>query len=303
LQHSDERPTTSGRPSLLSSEQQAEADRHRILGGLDSKSTSTSAGVQRARKSTTTWLLAGAAVLAIGAGSMVWLSSEGEKEIILAGTAPLPSTAAPAAALASEPVTAAAAALASEPVTAAASVEADEVSTAAILEDAPVVAAKSSPVAAKDQPVDELTKFLEPKAAPPVRVAAKPAPKKPVLVAKAAPAKAAPAKAALAKPTEKARPHPTAMASNVEPVIKKKPVVQPKAVVRQDSDVALLAALVAHSKASQPKMSTPAAKLQHCKTLGSVEEAEQCRARLCAASAKNEPECKAPKLAKAASES
>ena len=285
MQHSDERPTTSGRPSLLSSEQQAEADRHRILGGLDSKHASTSAGAQRARKSTTAWLLAGAAVLAIGAGSMVWLSSEGEKEIILAGTAPLPSTAAPAAALASEPVTAPA------------PVEADEVSTAAILEDAPVVA-KPSPVAAKNQPVDELTKFLEPKAAPPVRVAAKPAPKKPVVVAKAAPAKAA-----LAKPAAKARPQPTAMASNVEPVIKKKPVVQPKAVVRQDSDVALLAALVAHSKASQPKKSTPATKLEQCKTLGSVEKAEQCRARLCAASAKNESECKAPKLAKAASES
>lgn len=281
MQHSDERPTTSGRPSLLSSEQQAEADRHRILGGLDSKPASTSAGARKARKGTTTWLVAGAAVLAIGAGSMVWLSSEGEKEIILAGTAPLPSTAAPAAALASEPVVAPA------------PVEADEVSTAAILEDAPVVAAKSSPVAAKKQPVDELTKLLEPKAAAPVHVAAKPAPKKALAVAKAAPAKAA----------EKARPQPTAMASNVEPVLKKKPVAQPKPAVRQDSDVALLAALVAHSKASQPKKSTPAVKLQQCKTLASVAEAEQCRARLCAASAKNESECKAPDLAKASSES
>lgn len=125
MQHSDERPTTSGRPSLLSSEQQAEADRHRILSRLDSEPGSVSAGAKKARKGTTAWLLAGVAVLAIGAGSMVWLSNEGEKEIILAGTAPLPSTAAPAAALASEPVAAPAPA------------EAEEVSTAAILEDVP----------------------------------------------------------------------------------------------------------------------------------------------------------------------
>lgn len=292
MQHSDERPTTSGRPSLLSSEQQAEADRHRILSALDSKPGSNSAGAKKARKGTTAWLLAGAAVLAIGAGSMAWLSNEGEKEIILAGTAPLPSTAAPAAALASEPVVAPAPAPA----------EAEEVSTAAILEDAPVVAAKPT-VAAKNQPDDELTKFLEPKAPAPVRVAAKPAPKKPVVVAKAAPAKAAPAKTAAVKPADKPRPQPTAMASNVEPVIKKKPVVPAKAVVRQDSDVALLAALVAHSKASQSKKSTPASKLQQCKTLPSVAEAEQCRARLCESSAKNESECKGSKIAKASSES
>lgn len=220
-----------------------------------------------------TWLVAGAAVLAMGAGSMVWLTSEGEKEIVLAGTAPLPSTAAPAAALASEPVP---------------HVEAEEVSTAAILEDAPVIAPK---VADKKAPVDELTKMLERPAAAPVRVAAKPPPKKPV-VAKAAHAKAAD------------KPHPTAMASNIEPVIKKKPaVVTAKAQPRQDSDVALLAALVAHSKAVQPKKTGPAAKLQQCKTLASVAEADQCRARLCASTAKSEPECKAPSLAKASSES
>lgn len=279
MQHSDERPTTPGRPSLLSSEQQAEADRHRILSGLDGSPAGTTAGAEKARRGKFTWLVVGAAVLAMGAGSMVWLTSEGEKEIVLAGTAPLPSTAAPAVPLASEPVTA-------PP-----SAEADEVSTAAILEDAPVIAVKPAPVAEKKPLVDELTKLLENKIPAPARAAAKPAVKKPVVVAKAAPAKAP------------AKPRPMAMASNVEPVFKKKPVVAAKPVVRQDSDVALLAALVAHTKASQPKPNSPAAKLQQCKTLASVTEAEQCRARLCAASAKNESECKEPSLAKASSES
>ena len=269
MQHSDERPQNSGRPSLLSSEQQAEADRHRILSGLDGKPDGTSAGAEKSWRGKLTWLAAGVTVLALGAGGAVWLSSEGEKEIVLAGTAPLPSAAAPAVALASEP-----------PMVP----EAEEVSTATILDESPAIATKSAPAAAAD---DELSKMLEPKAVAPVRVAAKPAPKKQVAVAKAAPA----------KPRAQ-----TAMTMNVEPVLKKKPPVHPKAVVQTDSDVALLAALVAHSKATQPKRPVGAAvKLQQCKTLASVAEAEQCRARLCAGSAKNESECKAPNLAKASS--
>lgn len=286
MQHSDDRPTTSGRPSLLSNEQQAEADRHRILSGLDAKPAGTTAGAGKARRGKLTWLIAAAAALALGAGSMVWLTSEGEKEIVLAGTAPLPSVAAPAVALASE--------------SAVASAEAEQVSTAAILEDAPVV---ESPAAAGDadkEGPDELTKLLEPQAAPlvmakpaPARAAAKAPVKKPVVVAKAVPAKS------VVKP----RVQQTEMAMNVQPVLKKKPAAQAKKpAAHTDTDVALLAALVAHSKAKEPKRGTPAARLQQCKTLGSVAEAEQCRARLCASSAKKESECKAPSLAKASSE-
>ena len=277
MQHSDERPATSGRPSLLSSEQQAEADRHRILSGLDNKPGATTAGAEKARRGKMTWLVAGAAVLAMGAGGMMWLTSEGEKEIVLAGTAPLPPAAAPAAALVAEPA---------PPLE-----EAEEVSTAAILEDTPVIVEESAPVTGKKPPVDELTKMLEQQPTP-KRVAAKPAPKKAVVVAKAAPPKAA------------EKPESMPMASNIEPVIKKKTAAVPaKPRARQDSDVELLAALVAHSKAVQPKKTGPAAKLQQCKTLASVSEAEQCRARLCAASAKNESECKAPSLVKASAES
>lgn len=283
MQHSDDRPTTSGRPSLLSTEQQAEADRHRILSGLDAKPAGTTAGAAKARRGKFTWVVVGAAVLALGAGSMVWLTSEGEKEIVLAGTAPLPSEAAPAVALAEPPM---------------ASPKVEEVSTATILDDTPMVASESPPKPAKSGP-DELTKLLDPQGAPvvvakpapaPVRVAAKPPVKKPVVLAKA------PAKAAVKPRVEMAE-----MAMNVQPVVKKKPAAK-KAVVQTDTDVALLAALVAHSKAKEPKRGTPGAKLQQCKTLGSVAEAEQCRARLCASTAKKESECKAPSLAKASSE-
>jgi hypothetical protein len=268
LQHSDERPPTSGRPSLLSTDQQAEADRHRILSGLDGKPSGTTAGAGKARRGKLTWLAAGAAVLAIGAGSAVWLAGEGEKEIVLAGTAPLPSTAAPAAALAPEP--------------AAPVAPAEEVSTAAILEDVPAAPSKEALAAEKKKATDDLNKLL---AAEPAVHVAKPQVKKAVAVAKP-------------------HPQPTVMASNIEPVIKKKPAVHPKPAAKTDTDVALLAALVAHSKAIEPKHPAgAAAKLQQCKTLPSVAEAEQCRARLCAGSAKAVAECKTPSLAKASSDS
>ena len=90
-------------------------------------------------------------------------------------------------------------------------------------------------------------------------------------------------------------PAPDAKVESTEPA-EAKPTEAKKAeakpVVPVDNDVALLAALVAHSKATQPKTGTGvAAKLKQCKSLESVAEANQCRARICA-SAKGEPACK-----------
>lgn len=297
MQHSDERPPTSGRPSLLSSEQQAEADRHRILGALDDKS----GGAVRARPRFP-WL-AGAvvAMLALSGGAAVWLSSEGEKEIVLASSAPLPAAPADAAALVSEPP--------------AANPQADDVSTAAILQDVPPAAGMpGAPGAAADgsKPgADELTSLLERPSAdslppalaaaapaakpapnkdkPAPRPAARPAPKK-VVIAKAAPVKTGSKTGA--KKDQKPAPGTAAAAP-----AKKKLDAAPKAV---DTDVTLLAALVAHSKATQPKKTSPASdKLRQCKKLASVAAADECRARLCASSARNEAECRAPRLAKA----
>lgn len=304
MQHSDERPPASGRPSLLSTEQQEDAERHRILGALDDKSVAGPASARGQRKYS--WLAAGlVAVVAIGAGSAVWLTSEGEKEIVLASSVPLPAAPAAAAPLVSEP----------PPV----NPEADEVSTAAILQDIP--AAPVATAAAPGKPgTDELTSLLErPESEPsaaevatPVAVAneapVKSEPAPPKEAAKAAPKKVAAAKSAPAKTADKAAPK-TAQKKDAKPAhktvaaaapSKKKAEAPAKAV---DTDVTLLAALVAHSKATQQKKTvTPAEKLRQCKTLGSVAAADQCRAKLCAAGAKNEAECKAPRLAKASGE-
>ena len=237
-----------------------------------------------------TWLAAGATVLALGAGAGLWLVSEGEKEIVAAGTAPLPATPAPAAELASDVPTMRG--------------TADDVSTAAILNDAPPIAAKPDAAGDKKPADDELTKMLEhgmpvaqPKTGgvPPVALAnGKAVPARPATPARSAKPTRTAAKAPPKKPVVAARPE----ASNIAPrprvvttaAAKKKAEAKP--VVPVDNDVALLAALVAHSKATQPKTGTGvAAKLKQCKSLESVAEANQCRARICA-SAKGEPACK-----------
>ena len=284
MQHSDERPPTSGRPSLLSLDQQAEADRHRILSSLDNKPGQSAAPSAKSGKGVAVWIAAGVAVLALSAGAAMWLVSEGEKEIVLAGTAPLPATPAPAAALASE-----------APVVRG---TADDVPTGAILNDAPPAVQEAVAPADKKQADAELAKLLDhgtpavaPKAAPAPRAPARP-PVKPVRVAAKAPVK---------KPVVAVRDE----ASNIAPrprvtdaQAKKKEV---KAAAPVDSDVALLAALVAHSKATQPRGTGAAAKLRQCKSLGSVAEANQCRARVCAG-AKGEPECKSSGASKVAAE-
>lgn len=299
MQHSDERPPTSGRPSLLSLDQQAEADRHRILSGLDSTPAPASEGSGKSRRGMYTWLAAGATVLALGGGAGLWLMSEGEKEIVAAGSAPLPAAPAPAAALAGE----------APPMRG----TAEDVPAAAILNDTREIAAKPDSAVGKKHGDDELTKMLEhgmpaasakdgavPAAAAEakggVAVATAAHPPVPVPVPARAPKPARTlAKAPLKKPAplhananaSNLTPHPRAAAT---PAAKKK--AETKAAVPVDNDVALLAALVAHAKATQPKTGTGvAAKLKQCKSLDSVAEANQCRARICAG-AKNEAECK-----------
>ncbi len=286
MQHSDERPPTSGRPSLLSMDQQAEADRHRILSGLDSKPAGTTAGAGKSRRGMYTWLAAGVTVLALGAGSSLWLMSEGEKEIVAAGSAPLP------AAASSDTATTSEAPMRGTAV---------DVPAAAILTDVPASAPKADTAANKQQAIDELTKMLEhgmPASQAKDGTASASADAAPAAVTRpAAPAHAVKPVRPVAKAVPK-KPVVLAPASNVTPrprhaaVTPPKKKVEPKAAVPVDNDVALLAALVAHSKATQPKTGTGvAAKLQQCKSLDSAAEASQCRARICAG-AKSEAACK-----------
>lgn len=305
MQHNDERPPTSGRPSLLSPEQMPEAGGPRILGGLAGDGPSEGISAGSASRSRYSLLAAGVlAIAVIGGGAALWLDGEGDKQIVLASTEPLAAAQAKAAAPATEPAIA--------PAPTAAEIlpvnpEADQVSTAAILQESPPLAESKSNAG------DELTTLLEHRnaseakpASPLALVVDKPAATTPVL-AKPAPkpvvkklvvAKAAAAKPAV-KPAQKASaPHALAAAP-----ARKKNDVHSKATQSMDSDVTLLAALVAHSKAIEPKKTSRAAeKLRQCKALASVAEAEQCRARICAAGT-NEADCKPARLAKAATES
>lgn len=66
-----------------------------------------------------------------------------------------------------------------------------------------------------------------------------------------------------------------------------------------DSDVALLAALLAHSKSPAP--SKAASDFKRCAASASSAEAERCRVRLCEGSAKGAAECKGVRISKASS--
>lgn len=140
----------------------------------------------------------------------------------------------------------------------------EEVSTAAILQDTSAGTDLAAKVVDTKPAPDELVKLFEPPA--PVKAAPKP---RPVKVAEAP---------------------------------KKKPVVKAKTAAAPDSDVELLAALVAHSKVQQARDASNAAKFKKCKARSSPGDAEQCKARLCATTAKNDAACKTPNLAKADAE-
>lgn len=253
MQQRDDRRLASGRPSLLSTEQQAEADRNRILSKLDGKPEAKVASHGKAA-----WLAVGAAVVSLCAGAALWGAYDTPADVAQAGAAPTEPVQAPV-------VTAAPAAAPAEP----------EVSAAAILDEVAGAAGTESlqdmldaPAPAKPAEQDELTQLLA----------------------------AAPA-AAVHAPATKTPPKPRAEKVAHKPAPRKKNAAAPAKPVRQaDSDVALLAALVAHSKAPQART------LKQCKQLGGA-EAEQCRARLCASSAKNEADCKRPRVVKAASTS
>lgn len=274
----DDRPTSGGRPSLLSAEQQAEADRHRILSTLDGKpgatpaAPSAAAAPAKGRNGLVVWGTVGVGVLAVVGGALAWMANTPDEQSAAIATAPAPA-----------PVSVANAA----PAAAAAPAE-PEVSTAAILEE---TAAVSPPAEVKlpalkdmlegpgkpESGHDQLTQALE-----------RPSAKAPVVAH------------AEHKPERKAEKVKLAQKS----AAKEKAVAKAEARQPADNDVTLLAALMAHLQTRPPvkKTSTPAEQLKTCKQYNAAGE-EQCRARLCAADAKKEPECKAAPIAKASSDS
>lgn len=284
MQRQDDRPPKGGRPSLLSSEQQAEAERQRILSTLDSKPTAAAPAKAASKPpgkrsgGLLLWGAVGAGALAIVGGTLVWMSNTPDEDSL-----PLAVAAAPAA-----PAVAAAVPSASAE---------SEVSTAAILEDA---AASSPPGDGKLPSLkemltapakqasgrDELKQALERPQAKSQQVAK--VEHKPEHKAE---------RKAEHKPERKAD---TKLAQKAPAKDKEKGKEKEKA--KPDNDVTLITALMAHLQTRPPvkKTSTPADQLKTCKQYNAAGE-EQCRARLCAADAKKEPECKAAPAAKTAS--
>ena len=281
----DDRPAGGSRPSLLSTEQQGAADGRSVLGALDGnaakaakapkaaqKPAQVQAGAVRPKRgrSLAVWGSMSVGVLVLAGGALAWMASVPDDESLAAAE---PAVAAPHAAAP----------------TAAAVRDDSDVSTAAILNDTVVARAPteklpslkdmlSAPVAKAAPHPDALTQALEqpsPKAAPPQ------------------PEKPKQQKAARAEPQKKP----------VKEKQKDKPKAAPQA-RPQDKDAAVLAVLMANAQPNGPvpRKSTPAQQLKSCHQYNAA-GAEQCRARLCSNTAKNEPECKARNKRKAASDS
>ena len=148
---------------------------------------------------------------------------------------------------------------------------------ATIVETAPVIDAPGAgeqslqqALAGSDTAKDDLVKLLDkPQQPPPAKAAPK---KKPEPARKAAP------KLAQAKPKPAKK--------KTEPAV--------------DSDVALLAALLAHSKTTRALEAEQAA-FRRCAALPTRSEAQRCRTRLCEGSAKGAPECKPIRTVKVSS--
>lgn len=256
----DDSPRLPARPSLLTQAQQAEADRNRILTTLEGGNTGSPVRARRGSLALRGGMGAVAALLLLLAAG-VWLGQRGER----AGD-----DAAPAAPLPLPAATAAPAAVAPPAV-------------ASIHDEAP-----SGAVA----PQQSLSEMLDAGATATAATAA------------AGNARAAHPDDVLSKALETPSPPPAAVKPAVKaprPAAKKPPVKGPAATPArraEDSDVALLSALLAHTQAAPVPKKTASGlrtQLQQCATL-KRDAAVACRARACQGHADN-AQCKAGQVA------
>lgn len=273
MQQSDEQRRTS-RPSLLS-EQPPAGDSQSILSKLDGRGSPANPKRAQRKSARPFGVLAGLAALAVAGGALTWgLQDSGTDRPVL----PAPVAPAPVAVRAPAPppplVLAEAPPAAPEP----------QVSAATILDEPP-----AQPKPAPDK--DELTALLDkPADADKPKVVKDEEPAKPAARKKPEPAKVARKEKVAAKDKKTA----VATAPKKKPAAKAEPAF--------DSDAAVLAVLLAHSKAAAaPKPSRTATEYKRCGTLGSVAEADKCRERLCEATSKAKAECKTLRVAKVSS--
>lgn len=183
MQREDDRPPSSGRPSLLSQAPQAEPGRASVFDGLDRRPATAAPAASRARKPL---LLAGigAGVLVLAAGVAVWMAAEPEPQLTLAAAPavkPSPATVAPTAAAAAPAPEVPAATIVEE--TAAVSPPADSRSLKEVLNDIPPKAPRAELTAALEKPHANAAK-------PEHKKADKPASKQVQVAKKAEPPKA-----------------------------------------------------------------------------------------------------------------
>jgi hypothetical protein len=248
LQSSEESSKRSARPSLLTPAQQAEADRNRILTKLEHGKAQPPAAAAKPRRPLA-WGAAGLLALAAIGGGVFW--TVGDQPEAAAPTVLAAAPVAPVRAVEPEPVPAAA--IHDEP--AAAKPTHDDLRNA--LEEGAVAAKKPEPKLAKAMP-DDLRSALEEGTA----IKKTPAPR---------PAAAATKVAVKPAPKPAAKPAPKA------------PVRKTPAHAAPDSDVALLAALVAHTQASRGNTEgsrTLRNELKACRRLSGA-KARDCREEAC----------------------
>jgi hypothetical protein len=297
-------PGRTSRPSLLSEQAQAPqaADSQSILSKLDGRaSPSGLSPVPRKPGRMSGMAAAIVAAVVLGGGVLAWALQDGSEQ---AGTS-LAAAATPVPAPVPMPAVStgdAASTAAGAPVGEQAALPESEVSAATILDEAPggAVAATAAALtlgaaAAVHTPDDGKSALAEvsDKPAAPAVQAGKPGAdggnvrSKPPARKKSEPARVA----------RKDKAHASDRKTTLAATHRKKPAARAPAQV--DTDVALLAALLAHSKASgAPNAGKTAAEYRRCSTLDSA-GANKCRERLCEGSARARAECKALRADKA----
>lgn len=294
MHDSSERRPGAGRPSLLSADQAPKQEDRSILSQLDGRAAPVRAAPAPGRREHQQRGVR-ATVFAIalgGIGTLAWLALGSVNESADASLAaahaparvpPLPAPAQVVAAATSAPVPAL-----ETPTQAPAAASIQDDLTAAF--DVPGTPQPSpAPASMTDQ--HDLATLLDTPAAAPAPA---------LKLAQAAPEKAAVAKKAVAdKPARADKPRAPAKPKLAQKPAAKKPAASKKPAV--DNDVAILAALLAHTKA--PEAGSPEEIYKRCATNATAAEVQRCRVRVCQGSAKGAAECKSVRISKVSSSS
>lgn len=286
MHDSSERRPGAGRPSLLSKDQAPAQEDHSVLSKLDGRAAPARRTVARKPDDQRGARAVVFGVAIAGIATLAWLAlgsvSETADQTLAAAHAPAPLPAVPAAA----PVDA------TPPAPAAATIHDDL--TAAL--DAPVAkelpgTPEPAPAAAAQAEHRDLASLLDAPAA---------APAPPFKLAAAAQEASVRKDGAAGKPARSDKPRTPAPAPKPKvaqkPPARKPPASKPAPV---DSDVALLAALLAHAKT--PEAGSPEEIYKRCATNATAAEVQRCRVRVCQGSAKGAAECKSVRISKVSS--